>query len=86
MKGLVLRKIFVTGSLKKEILDAFDSNIEDGKIISLLNTNLNEYFLIALCREESFASLDTLQNILQALSSIAEKYKSLFLLTFTLIQ
>jgi len=88
-EGLPQRRIYLTGSPMKEVLDFYRPKIEASKILEELNLvsgqplSVNgdnselrtQYFLVSFHREENVDNPENLQKILIILELLAEKYQ-----------
>jgi len=73
-EGLPHRRIYLTGSPMKEVLDYYRPKIETSKILETLNLRSKEYFLVSFHREENVDNTYNLQHILTILNLLAVKY------------
>jgi UDP-N-acetyl-L-fucosamine synthase len=79
-EGLPHRRIYLTGSPMKEVLDYYKPKIDKSDILSQLSLTGNQhpapsnYFLVSVHREENVDNPETLTKILIILNRIAEKY------------
>lgn len=84
-EGLPHRRIYLTGSPMKEVLDHYKVKIDESEIFNKIKDshtgNLKEeiipgkYFLVSVHREENVDNAKNLENILKVLNLLAEKYK-----------
>lgn len=74
-EGLPHRRIYLTGSPMKEVLDYYMPKINDSKSLKTLNLNPKEYFIISTHREENVDNPENLRKIMIILNRIAEDYK-----------
>jgi UDP-N-acetyl-L-fucosamine synthase len=82
-EGLPHRRIYLTGSPMKEVLDHYMPKIEKSDILLKLNLTAanhpspvtNNYFLVSIHREENVDNPENLQKILTTLTRLAEEYK-----------
>jgi UDP-N-acetylglucosamine 2-epimerase len=74
-EGIKPETIIKTGSSMKEILDYFSSDIENSMVLNLLNLEKRKYFLVSAHREENVDYEVNLNQLLESLNAIAEKYK-----------
>jgi len=74
-EGLPHRRIYLTGSPMKEVLDYYMPKIEKSKILSHLSLVTRHYFLVSIHREENVDSPENLKKILAILNQLAEDYK-----------
>jgi UDP-N-acetylglucosamine 2-epimerase (non-hydrolysing) len=73
-EGLPHRRIYLTGSPMKEVLDFYMPKIKASNILHKLQLQKNEYFVVSTHREENVDNAENLKNILAALNKIGEKY------------
>lgn len=74
-EGLPHRRIYLTGSPMKEVLDYYMSRIQSSVILDNLDLKKGEYFIVSVHREENVDNAGNLNNILQVLNLLAEIYK-----------
>jgi UDP-N-acetylglucosamine 2-epimerase len=73
-EGLPHRRIYLTGSPMKEVLDYYQTKIEASTIIKSLKLKAKNYFLVSIHREENVDNPENLKKILTILNGLAEKY------------
>ena len=73
-EGINSETIIKTGSTMKEVLVYYAEKISKSMILSDLNLVSKQYFLVSAHREENVDVVNRLQNLLQALSILADKY------------
>ncbi len=73
-EGLPHRRIYLTGSPMKEVLDYYLPKIKKSRILESLKLTANRYFVISTHREENVDDQDNLRNILFILNKLAEDY------------
>jgi len=73
-EGLHPRRILLTGSPMKEILDHFKIDIEASSVLETLKLKKNEYFLVSAHRQENVDSEIRLMNLLESLTGISETW------------
>lgn len=73
-EGLPHRRIYLTGSPMKEVLDAYLPKIISSNILTELSLEKNKYFLVSTHREENVDNAQNLRKILQILNSLAEEH------------
>jgi len=73
-EGLPHRRIYLTGSPMKEVLQHYKSKIEGSNALKELSLEKKEYFLVSIHREENVDHPDSLTKILQLLSTLADNY------------
>ena len=73
-EGFPHRRIYLTGSPMKEVLNHYKAKIDRSTALATLNLSKKEYFLISLHREENVDHSESLTKILGVLNKLAEKY------------
>ena len=73
-EGLPHRRIYLTGSPMKEVLDYYMPKINQSKVLDNLALNAGNYFLISTHREENVDNLNNLRKILFILNKLAQDY------------
>lgn len=73
-EGIQHRRIYLTGSPMREVLDHYRTQIASSDILARLGLEARGYFIVSLHREENVDSSDRLQQLVTALNSLAEKY------------
>ncbi|MEO9146699.1 MAG: UDP-N-acetylglucosamine 2-epimerase (non-hydrolyzing) [Ginsengibacter sp.] len=73
-EGLPHRRIYLTGSPMKEVLNYYKSKIEESKILTELKLEKDKYFLISTHREENVDNPENLKKILIVLEELAMNY------------
>lgn len=73
-EGLPHRRIYLTGSPMKEVLNYYKQKIDDSTILSNLDLQQNKYFVVSTHREENVDNPDNLKKILVVLNELAETY------------
>ena len=74
-EGIASERIFKTGSHMVEVLDFYSKQIENSSILSNLDLQEKNYFLVSIHREENVDNQKNLTDILESLNSIALAYK-----------
>lgn len=80
-EGLPHRRIYLTGSPMKEVLDYYKPKIDKSNILEQLSLTSTEhpapsnYFLVSVHREENVDNPDNLRKIITVLNRLAEQYK-----------
>jgi UDP-N-acetyl-L-fucosamine synthase len=74
-EGISHRRIYLTGSPMKEILDYYQAPIEKSEILCKLKLKPKEYFVVSAHREENVDNEDNLLSIIQILNSLSSIYK-----------
>jgi UDP-N-acetyl-L-fucosamine synthase len=73
-EGLPHRRIYLTGSPMKEVLDYYLPKIKQSMALDSLSLTAKNYFLISTHREENVDNQDNLNKILFILNKLAEDY------------
>ena len=74
-EGLQHRRIYLTGSPMKEVLNYYMPKIKQSTALSTLNLDAKKYFLVSVHREENVDNPENLQKILTILNKLAEDYQ-----------
>lgn len=74
-EGLQHRRIYLTGSPMREVLNQNLEKIEKSNILETLNLNEKEYFMVSTHREENVDNPENLQKILTVLKKLADEYQ-----------
>jgi UDP-N-acetylglucosamine 2-epimerase (non-hydrolysing) len=74
-EGLPHRRIYLTGSPMKEVLDYYLPKIKSSSALKILKLKSKGYFLVSMHREENVDNPENLQKILSILNNLAEEYK-----------
>src|SRR5690625_772191 len=73
-EGLPHRRIYVTGSPMREVLEFNRASIEASDVLERLDLDSQKYFIVSLHREENVDNRDRLQQLLKTLDALADKY------------
>ena len=73
-EGLPHRRIYLTGSPMKEVLDYYLPEIKQSKALETLSLKPKNYFLVSTHREENVDNPDNLRKILIVLNKLAGDY------------
>lgn len=73
-EGIAARRIYVTGSPMKEVLQAHADKINQSNVTERLGLKKREYFLVSMHREENVDNSQNLRTLLNTLKEIAGKY------------
>ncbi len=73
-EGLQHRRIYLTGSPMKEVLDYYMQKIKNSKALETLSLSKNKYFVVSTHREENVDNKENLIKILKILNNLAEEY------------
>jgi UDP-N-acetylglucosamine 2-epimerase (non-hydrolysing) len=74
-EGLPHRRIYLTGSPMKEVLDYYQAKIEKSKVLQELNLEQKKYFVVSVHREENVDNTENLSKILSILTALTGQYK-----------
>jgi UDP-N-acetylglucosamine 2-epimerase len=74
-EGLQHRRIYLTGSPMKEVLNQQIDKNKGSNILEKLNLKEKEYFVVSTHREENVDNPENLQKILTVLNQLAEEYQ-----------
>lgn len=74
-EGKDKRKIYLSGNPIKEVLAAFESEIEDSNILNVLRIEKQDYFLVTLHRAENVDVKERLIELMEGLVAVAKKYR-----------
>ncbi len=73
-EGLPHRRIYLTGSPMKEVLDYYMTAVNSSKALETLSLAANRYFVVSTHREENVDNPKNLGKILNVLNRLAEEY------------
>ena len=73
-EGLMHRRIYLTGSPMREVLDYYQDKINNSGILETLKLIKNGYFVVSTHREENVDSPENLRKIIAILNQLAEQY------------
>lgn len=73
-EGIQHRRITLTGSPMREVLEHYRAQIEQSDIVTRLGLQARRYFIASLHREENVDSSARLQGLVGSLNAIVEKY------------
>lgn len=74
-EGFPHRRIYLTGSPMREVLDCFRAQIDASAVLNELGLQPDRFFVVSLHREENVDDVGRLTALLQALNAVAERYK-----------
>ena len=74
-EGIHPRRVMVTGSPMREVLDFYRDKIESNDILTKLDIVKNEYFLVSAHRQENVDSPERLSRLLDSLKTIHATWK-----------
>jgi len=73
-EGLPHRRVYLTGSPMREVLEHYRPQIEASGVLSRLDLRPDSYFIVSLHREENVDSKERLCALVAALNRIAERF------------
>ncbi len=73
-EGLPHRRIYLTGSPMREVLNFYLQDINQSRVLSLLNLKQKKYFVVSAHREENVDNVVNLKKILIVLEKLAANY------------
>jgi UDP-N-acetylglucosamine 2-epimerase len=73
-EGIQHRRIYLTGSPMREVLEFYRNKIEASEILADLSLEAKKYFIVSIHREENVDSKDRLISLVGTLNSIANIY------------
>ncbi len=73
-EGLPHRRIYLTGSPMKEVLDYYQPGIDGSDVLERLGLNDKDYFLVSMHREENVDSKENLKLLLRALTEVQQRF------------
>ena len=73
-EGVHHRRIYLTGSPMREVLDHYWEDIQASDILNRIGLNDRGYFIVSLHREENVDSAARLLQLVRALNRIAQQY------------
>lgn len=72
-EGMAHRRIYLTGSPMREVLDHYRPQIEASKVLAELDLTPGGYYIVSMHREENVDSKDRLAGIVTSLNRLAER-------------
>lgn len=73
-EGVQHRRIYLTGSPIREVLDHYRTQIDASDVLDRLALTPQGYFIVSLHREENVDSAGRLRSLLETLNALAERY------------
>jgi UDP-N-acetyl-L-fucosamine synthase len=73
-EGIQHRRIYLTGSPMREVLNFYKNKIDNSDILSSLGIQSNHYFVVSTHREENVDNPENLKKILIVLNELAQSY------------
>lgn len=74
-EGLPHRRIYLTGSPMKEVLDHYLPKIRNSVVLEELKLKKQNYFMVSVHREENVDNSENLEDILTVLDNLWEEYQ-----------
>jgi len=74
-EGIHPRRIMMSGSPMREVLEHYRSKIDSRQILQTLGLEAQKYFLVSAHRQENVDSPDRLKDLLNSLKAIHEEWK-----------
>lgn len=71
-EGLHARRIYITGSPMREVLEHYRREIESSKVFEVLKLESREYLLVSMHREENVDNPEKLTELVHALNQLAD--------------
>ena len=73
-EGIQHRRVYLTGSPMREVLDHYRDRIETSDILARLDLTKRRYFIVSMHREENVDSKPRLAALVATLNQLAERY------------
>lgn len=73
-EGIHHRRIYLTGSPMREVLEHYRFRIDDSDVVSRLGLTTRGYFIVSLHREENVDNSSRLTALVDTLNALAEKH------------
>jgi UDP-N-acetylglucosamine 2-epimerase (non-hydrolysing) len=73
-EGLHPRRVYVTGSPMREVLDLYRSDVHASSALEDVEVSSGEYFLVSIHREENVDAPQRLAMVLATLNAVAERW------------
>lgn len=73
-EGIQHRRIYLTGSPMREVLEHYRTRIEASDVLARLGLTARGYFIVSLHREENVDNAERLAALVGALNTLAERY------------
>ncbi len=74
-EGLEPRRILVTGSPMREVLDLYRGQIDESRALETLRVEPRGYFLVSAHREENVDNPTRLESLIESLNAVAERWE-----------
>ena len=73
-EGMQHRRVYVTGSPMREVLEHYRPQIEKSDVLSRIGLAEQKYFIVSIHREENVDSKERLISLTETLNALAENY------------
>lgn len=73
-EGMAHRRVYLTGSPMREVLENYRPQIEASDILAELQLEAGKYFVVSMHREENVDSKPRLSSLVETLNALAEQY------------
>lgn len=73
-EGIAHRRIYLTGSPMREVLEHFGDRIAASDVVARLGLSARQYFIVSLHREENVDNSQRLRALVDALNALAQRY------------
>lgn len=73
-EGMQHRRVYVTGSPMREVLDHYRPRIEASDVLDRIGLEAGKYFIASMHREENVDSKDRLRSLIETMNALAENY------------
>lgn len=73
-EGMAHRRVYLTGSPMREVLEHYRSQIDASNILSQLDLEDGRYFIVSMHREENVDSKQRLKSLTATLNALASQY------------
>lgn len=73
-EGIQHRRIYLTGSPMREVLEYYRPQIEASDVVSRLGLTENRYFIVSLHREENVDNAERLATLVDTLNALAQQH------------
>jgi UDP-N-acetyl-L-fucosamine synthase len=74
-EGIHHRRIYLTGSPMREVLDHYRADILASDVLQRLQLNAGNYFVVSMHREENVDNSDRLRSLVDTMNALAQHYK-----------
>jgi UDP-N-acetyl-L-fucosamine synthase len=74
-EGLEHRRIYLTGSPMREVLNHYKEQIDQSDVLTRLELTAQGYFIVSLHREENVDNKERLAALVDTINAIAQKYE-----------